>query len=192
MLKREASIDLLMFLSLATVAIVGRLVSNAFGIWNFTPVAAVALFAGYYFRQRWAALLMPMTVMMVSNLAIGSYESRAMMLVVYGAMLIPTVLAEVLRRNLTAGRVFVCALSSSVTFFLITNLAQWYFHRDHSVAELWSCYIDALPFFRATLTGDLFWSGVIFGGYALAASSDFLPRRYVRVPVESDPRFRRK
>ena len=32
---------------------------------------------------------------------------------------------------------------------------------------LWMCYIDAIPFFRATLTSNILFSAILFGGYYL-------------------------
>jgi hypothetical protein len=47
-------------------------------------------------------------------------------------------------------------LMGSVSFYLITNfgvfLGPWY---EHNLAGLISCYVNALPFFRNTLVGDL-------------------------------------
>jgi hypothetical protein len=31
-----------------------------------------------------------------------------------------------------------------------------------------ACYVAAIPFFQNTLAGDLFYSGLLFGGFALA------------------------
>jgi hypothetical protein len=31
-----------------------------------------------------------------------------------------------------------------------------------------ACYIAAIPFFQNTMTGDLFYTGLLFGGFALA------------------------
>ena len=48
---------------------------------NFAPVAALALFAGYYFRSWLLALCLPLSIMAISDLAIGGYDWRMMALV---------------------------------------------------------------------------------------------------------------
>jgi hypothetical protein len=65
-----------------------------------------------------------------------------------------------------------------VLFFLVTNFAHWWFFGmyAHTVAGLIECYVQALPFFRYTLTGDGLFAGMFFGAYAaqrawLAAAS---------------------
>ena len=61
------------------------------------------------------------------------------------------------------------AVTSSVVFFLATNLAVWAFEGLYTqdLAGLSRCYVAALPFFKNTVIGDLFWTGVLFGGYHL-------------------------
>src|SRR5262245_35392811 len=51
-------------------------------------------------------------------------------------------------------------LASSVTFFLTTNFAVWAFEGiySHDLAGLTACYVAALPFFKNTIIGDLFWT----------------------------------
>jgi hypothetical protein len=36
-----------------------------------------------------------------------------------------------------------------------------------SAAGLAACYVAAIPFFQNTVAGDLFYTGVLFGGFAL-------------------------
>ena len=62
-----------------------------------------------------------------------------------------------------------CSLTSSLLFFVATNFACWLVSSwyPRSLAGLWQCYVAAIPFFRYTLMGDLFFAGVLFGGYAL-------------------------
>jgi hypothetical protein len=46
---------------------------------------------------------------------------------------------------------------------------------DHTAAGLLQCYAAALPFFRYTLAGDMFFAVVLFGGYTWAWSAGMLP-----------------
>ncbi|MFA4818191.1 MAG: DUF6580 family putative transport protein, partial [Parcubacteria group bacterium] len=60
--------------------------------------------------------------------------------------------------------------ASSITFFLVTNFAVWAFFDwyPHTWAGLITNFTLALPFFRNTLLGDVFYTGVLFGAYELA------------------------
>lgn len=154
--------------------------------WNFTPTAALALFAGFLFTQRRTALLVPVAVLLVSNLWLGKpYNHTGEMLAVYGSFLIPVGLGALVRRRLTVARVTCCTLASSVLFFLITNFAVWLYRRGDAYADSWAgllaCYEAGLLFFRWMLAGDLFYAATIFGSYALAMSP--VGRRMMRVPV---------
>ena len=54
----------------------------------------------------------------------------------------------------------------SLFFFVASNFAVWAFSGMYSLdfAGLTQCYVAALPFLQNTVAGDLFWSGVLFGG----------------------------
>ena len=166
-----------MFFFLIAIGVAGRLGSYWYGAWNFTPVAAIGLFAGFYFQRRAIALFIPLAVLVLTNVVLHSYESTGMKVVVYGSFLVPVAVSAVLRKELSAGRVCFCAASSSVLFFLATNLGHWWFMRSHTALELYTAYVEAIPFFRATIAGDLFWSMAIFGSYVLATWSGYMPRR---------------
>ena len=140
---------------------------------------AISLFAGYFFRQRIAAFLMPLAVMIVSNLCLQHYNNFPQMSIVYVALLLPVAFGLLLRRDLKVWSVVTGALATSVTFFIITNFAEWAFYDlyPHNAAGLAAGYVAALPFFRNTVLSDLFFSGLIFGSYWLAVSSGVLERR---------------
>jgi hypothetical protein len=180
--KRETRIEWLLFAIIVAFGVLGRWFQVQ---WNVTPTAALALFAGFLFTQRRAALLVPVVILAVSNLLLDSHHSAGEMLAVYGSFLIPVALGSLVRRRFTALRVVSCTLTSSVLFFLITNFAVWLYRRGDAYADSWAgllaCYEAGLLFFRWMLAGDLFFAVVVFGSYALAISP--IGRRLMRVPL---------
>ena len=60
-------------------------------------------------------------------------------------------------------------LSGSLLFFIISNFAVWIATPWYSKTfqGLVQCYWMAIPFFRNTILGDLFYVGVMFGLYEL-------------------------
>ena len=139
---------------------------------NYTPVAAAALFAGAVIPGRWAALCVPLFGLALSDLFIGGYDYRAMVCV-YAALAFPVFLRTWLQGRWPAARVLGCAALSSLSFFLVSNFAVWAFGSmfARTAAGLIECYAVALPFFQFTLMGDLCWSGMLFGGYAILANA---------------------
>jgi hypothetical protein len=135
---------------------------------NFTPLAAVALFAAARFRSRLAAALVPLCAMALSDLIIGGYEWKVM-IVVYAALLFPVLLRPLLRGSYKPARLLLAASLSTLVFFLTTNFAVWCFGGWYSsgLSGLSACYIAALPFLKYNLLGDLFWSVTLFAGYEL-------------------------
>ncbi len=81
-------------------------------------------------------------------------------------------------RGMSPIRILIASLSSSTIFFLATNFAVWasadWYEKSWSGLAL--AYTLAIPFFRNTMLGDLMFTGVMFGVWALAT-------HYVRLPL---------
>jgi hypothetical protein len=135
--------------------------------WNFTPVGAMALFAGAVLRDRRLAFLFPLLALFAGDLFVGFHK---LMFVVYGSFLINVAMGLWLRDRLTVGRVSLAALVSSIQFFLVTNFGVWLLFDTYakSYAGVTSCYLAGLPLFWNTLAGDALYATLLFGGYALA------------------------
>ena len=134
---------------------------------NFAPIAAIALFGGVYFSKK-IALVLPLGAMIISDMFIGYYEPK-IMLSVYGSFLLCAVLGIWLKKNKKWYTIGGSAILSAVLFFLITNFAVWAFTPWYAktFSGIIQSYIMALPFFRNSLLGDLFYTAVFFGAYEL-------------------------
>ncbi len=157
--------DFVMIAFLVGLDVAARLLPHAP---DFTPIAATALFAASILRLRALAVPVPIAGMMIGDAVLGSYDLRVMT-AVYATLALP-VGAAFLSSRLRTRLIAPILLSSSLLFFLITNLAVWAFSPMYaaSAAGLVKCYIAALPFLRNMVAGDLFWGLVLFGGYWLA------------------------
>ena len=138
---------------------------------NFTPVIAVAIFAGAQFADRRMALLVPLLAMLVADLFLGLH---ATLVFVYGALALIVLLGGWLRRKLTAGRALLGAVSGSVLFFVISNFGAWLTMPQlyaRSLDGLITAYVAAIPFYQNSLAATLLFGSVLFGGfYALERS----------------------
>lgn len=154
---------------------------------NFAPIEAVALFGGAYFARRSLALAVPLLAMLISDLVLGLalgatyfeyYTSAAYfpsLVANYACIAVTTVLGFGLRGRVSGVRVLGYSLLGSVLFFVFSNFAAWLTAFDvvglsTCRGGLLPCYIAALPFFKWTLLGTLFYSALLFGGFALLRS----------------------
>jgi hypothetical protein len=145
---------------------------------NFVPVGALALFGGFYFSRK-IALILPLTIMFISDIFIGYYEIK-LMFFVYASIFLYVFIGFYLKKNKQWYTVGGGAILGAILFFLITNFAVWALTPwyQKTFTGLIQCYFMALPFFRNTLLGDLFYTTIFFITYELARS---LVRKKIRV-----------
>jgi len=150
------------FLILAAVLL--RLVPH---LPNFAPITAMAIFGGTYLNKK-TAVLVPLGAMLISDYFIGFYNP-AVMVSVYLSFMISGILGLWLRRRKNVSNTIYAALLASIQFYALTNFAVWAFGTMYppTPTGLLTSYINALPFFRNTLLGDLFYVGILFGSYEL-------------------------
>lgn len=151
--------------------------------YNFTPIEAMALFGGACFTSRRMAFLMPLAVMLLSDLVIAFslpagqiVDWYRMAPVIYGCIALTAVGGFALRGRVRGLNVVIAAIASASGFYVVTNAAVWLLSGAYATtsAGLVACLVAGLPFYQyGTLPGTLLWSGLLFGGFAL------LSRRYV-------------
>ena len=148
--------------------------------WNFTPVAAIALFAGAYLLNSRMAFILPLAALLISDILIeigfrmgfnaygGFYPD---IFVVYISFLIIIGIGRYLRNNIKAIPVLLGVLSGSLIFYILTNFAVWVVSNGTmypmTMTGLIECYVAAIPFFRGTLAGDVIYTGLLFGSFEL-------------------------
>ena len=138
------------------------------GVPNVSPLAALALFSGASLADRKLALLIPVAALFLGDLVLGLHNT---MLFVYGAFALTVLVGVGLSRRMRPGWIFGASLLSSSLFFAITNFGVWAVGDFYppTVDGLVACYIAAVPFFYYTIAGDLFFTALIFGVYAIAS-----------------------
>ncbi len=138
---------------------------------NFAPIGAIALFGGCYIKNKRLAFFIPMAIMFFTDLMIQIFYSNGfhpIMLWVYASFAIITCLGFFLRGREQRQTIMVASLTGSIIFFVVTNFGQWatgYYGFENG--SLTRCFVEAIPFFRGTIMGDLFYNLVLFGVFAL-------------------------
>lgn len=134
---------------------------------NFTPVTAMAIFGGAVLTDKRSAFLIPLAAMFISDLVLGFYRITP---VVYGCFALNVCLGFWVRRHRNAVGIAGAAMTGSVLFFIVTNLGVWGLQSLYpkTLTGLEACFINAIPFFRNTLSGDLIYTLTMFGALSLA------------------------
>ncbi|PIT87787.1 MAG: hypothetical protein COU31_00990 [Candidatus Magasanikbacteria bacterium CG10_big_fil_rev_8_21_14_0_10_40_10] len=134
---------------------------------NFAPIGAIAFFGGIYLPRQYS-LILPLIAMLISDIFIGFY-SAPIMLSVYASFTIMGLIGLWVSKRKKFHAILGGTILGSVFFFILTNLAVWMFGALYApnLNGLINCYVSALPFFRNSLAGDLFYSFVLIGGMEL-------------------------
>jgi hypothetical protein len=153
---------LLLVTAIIILAVVLRLIPH----WpNFTPLAAMALFAGTYMKRKKLAFAIPVGAMLISDIFLGFHQT---MIAVYAGFTIIVLLGFYLRRSVKVQNVILASLASSAIFYVITNFAVWasgMVGYPMTAGGLMQSYVAAIPFFRNALLVDLFYNAVFFGSF---------------------------
>jgi hypothetical protein len=134
---------------------------------NFAPVAAIGLFAGATLDRR-AGWLVAFAALLLSDLVIGFYHPVSMVGNYLGFAACLLLGSGWLRRERSLLSMSGAVLTSSLAFFVLSNLGVWasgYYPR--TLAGLVECYVAAVPFFRNTLASDVVYTAALFGTHAL-------------------------
>lgn len=132
---------------------------------NFAPLGAIAIFSGLFLPRK-LALWLPLVALFVSDVFIGFYMWE-IMVTVYASILLTTFMATKISPKFAP--VTGLTLAGAIFFFLTTNAAVWAFGTmyTHNFTGLIQSYTMALPFFRNSLMGDLFFTGILVGSYQI-------------------------
>ena len=152
---------LILSLIIAT-ALSNILLSN---IPNFSPVASVALFSGFYLSNKKLAILIPVACMLISDYFIGFHS---LMWAVYLSFAF-TVVMGIKMKTSSSKKVIINSVLSSLIFFFITNSAVWLTGNFYSsdLSGLGLCLTMGIPFFKYTLLSSTVFSTILFGGFQI-------------------------
>ena len=145
---------------------------------NFTPIGAMALFGGAYFKNKYHAFLIPILSLWISDLVINnfilSYYNEftwfySGFLWQYSAFIIIILIGYYSLNKLNFKNILFSSLGSSLIFFVVTNFGVWISGSMHplDLNGFITCYVLALPFYKGTLLGFLFYSSFLFGVFEM-------------------------
>ncbi len=169
---------------LVLLAVVSRIIGAKTGAYNFAPVVAIGLLSGALIKDVKTALLVALLGQFLADvyfqifptpINIGFYGISQ--LFTYGGLIIAALLGVVMKK-INVVNVILYTLGASVAFFIISNLG--YFIQGwngYTATGFVKTYVDAIPFFKNSLIGDMTGSAVLFGLY-FAIRKAFTTRLY--------------
>ena len=131
---------------------------------NFTAIAAIALFGGVYLEKRFA-FIVPILAMLMSDYVIGFYSG---MYWVYGSFVLVGLIGRMAEKpqkgSIRSGWRY-CEFDAVFCRYQFWSVDDTRINVPPTWAGLVECYVFAIPFFRNTLAGDLFFVTVMFAAY---------------------------
>lgn len=172
--------NILLVAGIILLAVVIRIVNRELHIYNLAPVAALGLFSGATLKNKRVAYLLPLLAMFISDAYIhfftpmqGFYDISQFF--VYGAMALITFMGTTMKSQKPLN-IAGYSIAGSTIFFVLSNFGTFltgYWGLDMN--GFITTYLMALPFYTTegtnfffnSFVGDLVFSGLLFGAYAV-------------------------
>lgn len=136
---------------------------------NMSMVTALGIFAASVMPWR-KALALVLAVRLVSDYFIGFF-SWPLLVAVYSShafgVLLGWGLGKVKSDKLKWLGIGTAGLLSAAVFFFVTNFAFLYSMYPNTWEGIFASYVNALPFLKGTLVGDVGYTVLFFGAYEL-------------------------
>ena len=123
--------------------------------YNFTPLLATGIFAGFYFKQFYLSLFIVIFSMFIGDLFLGFHNT---MFFTYIALIVPVTFG-IYAKHLKISSIFTSSAISSISFFLITNFGAWLTLEmyEKNLNGLINSYAMGIPFFHNTIISTFFY-----------------------------------
>lgn len=174
--RQKTVLFLLIFITVIDIIIDGRDILNSYKMVNMSAAAATMLFAGTLIHNRRMALVIGMTLVVVSDVFVsllGRQTQGLDILFSYAALLIICGTGFFVRRNIQRQTIMVASLLGSMLLFLFIYFGKWL--TGPGVSEnLLLFFGNNTTNFRGIVMGDLLYNLFLFGSYSLVGL--FMPR----------------
>ena len=133
-------------ISLILILAVSRLIPHPY---NFSPMLAVGVFSGFYFKQFYLGLFIVIFSMFIGDLFLGFHST---MFFTYISLAV-AVFIGLYVKQFKFTEILFSGLASSACFFIITNFGAWLTLEMYTknFEGLLQSYVMAIPFFQNTL-----------------------------------------
>ncbi|MBC7553414.1 MAG: hypothetical protein H7257_05505 [Taibaiella sp.] len=171
-MKRN-EINMLIAISLVAIATILRIVNSGMHLYNFVPMAAIGLFSGAVIKdRRMLAFLVPLAGQFAADVYFQLFTSTpgfySGQFFNYAALAGAAALGLSMKQ-IKPVSVLAYVFGASTLFFIVSNFG--YFasgYNGYTFSGFAKTYIDAIPFFKNTMIGDMAGGVVLFGTFFMA------------------------
>ncbi|MEZ4721916.1 MAG: DUF6580 family putative transport protein [Flavobacteriales bacterium] len=167
------------------VAAISRLIPHPL---NFAPLGAMALFGAAYLGSKGKGLLVTVLAWFLSDLVLNNFVYNVEpgftlftdgSFFIYLSIVLIFLLGRIVLKRVTVARMVGGSFAASIIFFVLSNFGVWAQDLIYpmTLEGLVQCYTMAIPYFKNTLVGDLFYSGVLFLAYEKLLREQLSPKK---------------
>lgn len=170
---------ILLCAALILAAVISRIINAEMKWYNFGPLVAISLFSGSVLKNKSFAYILPLAAYFISDLYMQAVHHNGFygisQFFVYGGMALVVTLGTFMKKINTL-KVAGFTIGGTLLFWLISNFGVFLGgYWGTGLSGLGTTYLMALPFYNKmgtelffnAILGDLVFSGVLFGAYAL-------------------------
>ena len=140
---------------------------------NFSPLGAMALFGGAYFKRQWKAFAFPLSMLFISDFILHQTVFKAYgngilyngWYWVYGAFALMTLAGRWLMKDVTIKSFIISALVCVAIHWTITDIGVWYGSKifSQNLKGYIDCLVVAVPYEWRFLAGTIVYGIIMFG-----------------------------
>ena len=144
---------------------------------DFSPIGAMALFGGAYFRNNGKAYLFPLITIWLGDVVLNRFvfyhEWRFFysgFYWVYGAFALMVLAGQLIVRKATVKNIALASVVAMLIHWIVTDFGVWLEGTMYAKtwAGWWECLVAAIPYEGNFLAGMAIYSLVLFGGFEWA------------------------
>ncbi|KQC00991.1 DUF6580 family putative transport protein [Pedobacter sp. Hv1] len=137
---------------------------------NFSGIGAVALFGGAYFKNNISAFLLPVLVLLISDLGLAAtmgidYGFYQGWYYTYIAFILMVLVGKLIVNKVNVPNVLGAGLAAVLIHWIVSDFGVWFGSTFYpqTIAGFWACLVAAIPFELKFLYGTLGYSALMFG-----------------------------
>lgn len=172
-MKNKINVNIIIAISLVCIATVARIINAEQHIYNFVPIAAIGLFSGAILKdRRLLALCIPLAGQLSADVYFNFFTTTAGFypgqIINYIAIAATAGLGMLMKQPKPLST-FGFVIGSSLLFFAVSNFGYFISgYNGYTLTGFAKTYIDAIPFYKNSMAGDLIGGAMLFGSYFIA------------------------